>query len=135
MTGKFTAYGSFTVQLASVAYNNEVLVNKMGPAYLERPNPPTRRYMYTLIDKTVSPYKQGAIADWYLDAHPDGSFNRYLLRSFFVHDLVYSPSSGSFALDSSRLNVFTWIPEDGVAGFVTDYNRLWWDFEIVAESS
>ena len=133
ITANFTPFGTMTVRVASEAYNNELLADKLGMNFYESPSTGTRRYLYTLRDKSTSPRKQGAVVDWYLDADPSGVANRYIFRSLLLNELIYAPSR-SWALDDERLNIFTWALSGGKNDFTSDFDKLLWDIEIVSES-
>lgn len=132
MTRNYTPFGNMSVRLASVEYNNELLVNKLGiDSYVTSSG--ERRYVYTLRDETIlSPENENAMVDWYMVADPSGVPNRYYFRSYFIDELLYVPNP-SFAIDSERLHVLTWVSQGGIADFSSDFAQLLWDIEIVSE--
>ena len=133
MTGHFTHYNTMTVRLASVAFNNELLVAKQGMYFYQPPWKFWTRNVYTLRDTKTSPFKQGGIADWYLDADPAVP-NRYMFRAFLANELLYAGAGGDATYDKERGKIFTWVPQGGRLDFTNDYNKLLWDIEIVSES-
>ena len=133
MTASYTPFGSMTVRLASEAYNNELLANKLGMTFYESLSTQTHRYLYTLRDNTVSPKKQCAVVDWYLTADPSGQPNRYNFRSLLLNELMYFSMEQS-KLDRQRYNVFTWAGAGERKDFTDAFYKLSWDIEIVSES-
>ena len=133
MTGHFTHYNTMTARLASVAFNNELLVAKQGMYFYLPTWKFLNRNVYTLRDTSTSPFKQGGIADWYLDADPVVP-NRYMFRAFLANELLYIPKGNNATFDSERNRVFTWVAQGGRVDFGNDFRRILWDVEIVSES-